>query len=309
MDIGVQFQNSFMQALSERFNVLDSANSILEIGCSSGEILTKIAKISRNKVLAGFEPNKKTADRALESGFLIYKDFFTKIASQKIKQTFDIIFHRHVIEHIFDFEDFFKAHDNVCHGNTALIIETPCLNWATRNLSMAPFHIEHAHVFSIQSLKILLEKYNWYLKDYLITSNGHMIGLFTGKEFNMIIPEVENPLNLTLWIKKNKNNIEKAIRGKKLALWGAGSGGVKIINYFNLCPDIIVDSNPGKARKKFVGYEHLNIMESQIWIEQECKNSESWLIIVASTYHEEICSYLKNSGWKGEIIQPYALSG
>jgi len=239
----------------------------------------------------------------------VYEDFFTSITSQKIKKTFDIVFHRHVIEHIFDFEDFFKAHDNVCHSKTKLIIETPCLNWATQNLSMAPFHIEHVNVFSIKSLKILLEKYNWHLKDYLITSNGHMIGLFTRKECQRTVPEVENPLKLISWINKNKKSLEKAVKGKKLALWGAGSGGIKVINYFDLCPDIVVDSNPAKAEKKFVGYDHLNITEAKVWVEKECKNSQSWLIVVASTYYEEICDFLKSSGWKGEVVQPYSSSG
>lgn len=308
-DIGVQFQNHFMQALIEQFKVLDSVDSILEVGCSAGEILTKIDKISPDKILAGFEPNSETAAKASKSGFLVHGEFFTAIASQKINKTFDLIFHRHVIEHVFDFKEFFRAHRNVSHGNTMLIIETPCLNWSTQNLSMAPFHIEHVHVFSIRSLKILLEKYNWYLKDYLVISNGHLIGLFTRKECNLSIPEVANPLGLPAWIEKNKTILENALKGKKMALWGAGSGGIKVINYFNLCPDAIVDSNPGKAGKKFVGYENLEVIEANAWIEQEYQNSQSWLIIVTSTYFEEITSRLKQAGWKGEIVQPYALSG
>ncbi len=306
-DIGVQFQNDFMQALIESFDVFSSVNSILEVGCSSGEILTHIAKTFPNKMLAGFEPSRKTAQKAMESGFVIYQDFFTSITSQKIKKTVDLIFHRHVIEHIFEFEDFFDAHKNLCHGNTRLIIETPCLNWAIENLSMAPFHIEHVHVFSIQSLKRLLEKYNWYLKDYIVTSQGNMIGLFIQKECNRSIPEVENPLKLNGWIKKNKKIIETAIKGKKLALWGAGAGGIRIVNSFNLRPDIVVDSNPEKAGKKFVGYEYLEIIEANPWIKKECENSRLWVVVVASTFYEEICQCLKVSGWEGEIVQPYSI--
>lgn len=306
-DIGVQFQNNFMRTLNERFDVLNSANSILEIGCSAGEVLAKIALIYPDKVLAGFEPNRTTAARASSSGFRIYPEFFTDIAAQKIKNPFDIVFHRHVIEHIFDFEDFFKAHDNVCHCRTDLIIETPCLNWFAQNESMAPFHIEHVHVFSIHSLKILLEKYNWYLKDYRITSIGYMIGWFTRKKCNVIVPGVETPFRQTQWIKKNKRILKKTAKGKKLALWGAGSGGVKVMSSFNLCPDIIVDNNPAKAGKTFIGYEQLKIVEANVWIEQEYKNSDSWLVVVASTYYEEISGRLKNAGWKGEIVQPYAL--
>jgi 2-polyprenyl-3-methyl-5-hydroxy-6-metoxy-1,4-benzoquinol methylase len=305
-DIGVLFQNQFVQAFVDRFHLSDSFDSILEIGCSSGEMLARIAGLFPDKILAGFEPNRETAAMASASGVHIYREFFTALTSQKVSQKFDIIFHRHVIEHVADFDDFFAAHQNVSHDSTRLIVETPCLNWSTHHLSMAPFHIEHLHVFSIRSLTTLLKQYGWFLDAYLVTANGHLIGLFTRKNVSRMIPAVENPFGLSVWIEKNKSLIYRAAEGKKLALWGAGSGGVKVMNYFNLCPDIIVDSNPNKAGKKFVGYPQ-KIVAADGWIEQWSENSESWLIIVASTYFEEIRQRLKGSGWKGKIIQPYAL--
>lgn len=305
-DIGVQFQNQFIQTLLERFKVLTPSSSILEVGCSAGEMLTKINRLFPDTVLAGFEPNTQTAERASASGFLVYGQFFTKRASQKIKRKFDLIFHRHVIEHVFDFEDFFQAHQNVSHSETILIVETPCLNWSIHHQNMAGFHVEHVHVFSIMSLKRLLENHNWYLNAYEETSNGHLIALFTRVKSRISVPGVGNPFQLSLWIEKNKNILEKAVHGKKLALWGAGSGGVKVMNYFNVCPDIIVDSNPDKAGKIFVGYAHLKIANADAWIEQECNNSRSWLILVASTYFEEIQERLGQAGWEGDVLKPYS---
>ena len=305
-DIGVQFQNDFLKALIDKFKVLESAASLLEVGCSSGELLIQIDKMVPGMDLMGFEPNQDTAARAEAAGFDIRKHFFTQGSAKRVDARFDIVFHRHVIEHIPDFKDFFKAHDHVCHGRTNLIIETPCLNWACSNLSLAPFHIEHGHVFSLRSLKTLLERYHWYLKAYQITAGGHMIGLFTRKEFQSKMIDVTDPFSLNIWVEKTRSLIETMAKGRKIALWGAGSGGVKIMNYFDLCPDVIVDSNPEKAGKIFVGYGHLKIVAADSWIKGEADNARSWLIIVASSYYKEISQRLKHKGWHGEIIQPWA---
>ncbi len=307
-DIGVGFQDEFIDILDMEFDLLSRARQFLEIGCSGGEMIRKILQLYPGRQVAGFEPNHATAAAAGSSGGTIYPVFFTKKSSRDAGICADMIFHRHVIEHIADFDDFFDAHHDAAHPDTVLVIETPCLDRFARQKSMTPFHVEHLHVFSIHSLNALLMKFKWFLKDYRITKSGSMVGWFTRKPAQINIPFIRLPLDLSSWLEKNKKILSAAARGKEIAIWGAGSGGIKIVNYFNLNPSVIVDSNPEKTGRVFAGYGHLPVQQADSWLVQEISRSRSWLIVVASSYYDEITTHLKTAGWEGEIVKPYALS-
>jgi len=89
-------------------------------------------------------------------------------------------------------------------------------------------------------------------------------------------------------------------------VWGAGSGGVKAINYFNLRPEVLVDANPEKAGKIFTGFDHLFITDAGEWVKTERSASADWLVLVASVYAKEIESFLADQGWQGQVIRLYA---
>ena len=122
-----------------------------------------------------------------------------------------------------------------------------------------------------------------------------------------MVPKLDPPVHLQSWIDKTRFEIEHAVKGKRLALWGAGSGGIKLINYFNLCPEVILDANPAKAGKVFVGYENIPIEEAFDWLEKMKDSSSSWVMVVASTYFKEIAGSLKKAGWKGTVISPWTV--
>lgn len=309
-DVGAQFQDEFIEVLSTRFNLLQSGRIFLEIGCSSGEVMKKLAAVSPGSTIFGFEPNRNTAKKALEFGFDVQMDFFTPGSARQLSLRADTIYHRHVIEHIADFDAFFSAHQQAAGSRSDLVIETPCLDRVLSESGIAPFHIEHLHVFSIRSLSRLMESYDWFMKDVTVTSGANMILLFRREPPGIQTPDID-PDDLTKpagWLSRTRGFITRAGKGKKIAVWGAGSGGIKVINYFDLKPDAIVDGNPGKQGLKFVGFEYLDIAWSEPWVKQELENSGSWLVIVASIYFGEIKASLHAAGWRGDIISPYGLS-
>lgn len=305
-NIGISFQQDFMDALDACIDPADM-HAVLEIGCSAGETLKTFDTGYPGRFLAGVEPNQKTARQAGKSGFTVFQDFFTEDAAQRIHRQFDLVFHRNVVEHIWDFDSFFAAHDRVSHRDTVLAVDTPCLDWSVEHRSLAAFHLEHVHLFSIHSLKKLLERFGWYLSDWRVTQAGYLIAFFDRHYRRTMVPKLDLPVHLLSWIDKTRFEIETAVKGKRLALWGAGSGGIKLINYFNLCPEVILDANPAKAGKVFVGYENLIIEEAFDWLEKMKDNSSSWVMVVASTYFKEIADSLKKTGWKGTVISPWAV--
>lgn len=305
-NIGITFQQDFMDALDACIDLADMY-AVLEIGCSAGEMLKIFDSRYPGRFLSGVEPNQKTARQAGKSGFTVFQDFFTEEAAQRIPRQFDLVFHRNVVEHIWDFDDFFAAHDRVCHRDTVLAVETPCLDWSAEHRSLAAFHLEHVHLFSIHSLKKLQERFGWYLSDWRVTQAGYLIAFFDRHYRRTMVPKLDPPVHLQSWIDKTRFEIEHEVKGKRLALWGAGSGGIKLINYFNLCPEVILDANPVKAGKMFVGYENLIIEEAFEWFEKMKDSSSSWVMVVASTYFKEIAGSLKKVGWKGTVISPWAV--
>src|SRR5690606_2818579 len=89
----------------------------------------------------------------------------------------DLIYARHVIEHIFDFDDFFAGVNGVAGAAAELILETPSLDYAGQG-SIEPFHVEHVHVFSLRSLARLAASYGWGLQHSAVTTSGNLIACF-----------------------------------------------------------------------------------------------------------------------------------
>ncbi|THB75753.1 MAG: methyltransferase domain-containing protein [Desulfobacteraceae bacterium] len=306
--IGTRMQETFMAAITQNFHLDFDRCRMLEIGCSSGEVLVRMGQHYRDVECVGFEPSRVSAQKARALGITVVENFFSAQSTASIDQPFDLIFHRHVIEHVADPEDFFAVHNRVCHDYSILVVETPCLDEVAATVSLAPFHIEHIHLFSKQSLSTLLARYGWFLKGCKRTDAQNMITWFDRKGPAIPVQGISGTPDFSEWIRQNQMRIDKAVENRKLALWGAGSGGIKIVNHFGLTPEVIIDSNPLKKGMGFPGFKKLTIAYAPDWLDKELAHSRSWLILIASTYYQEIQAQLDALGWQGKIISPYQVT-
>ncbi len=95
-------------------------------------------------------------------GLDVREEFFTREAAAAADiEPVDLIYARHVIEHIFDFEDFFVGVNAVTRPGADLVLETPSLDFHAAEGSLAPFHVEHIHVFALRSLARLAARHGW----------------------------------------------------------------------------------------------------------------------------------------------------
>lgn len=304
-DIATEATNEFSDSLSKYISNSGRAlGSILEIGCSCGEVLDVISTLSPNSDISAFEPNNETRKVALEKGYRVFPDFCGTSFSKKHDKKYDFIFSRHVIEHIFDFKDFFSAINDLSKDSTVLALETPCLDYVLKNKSMAGFHIEHVSYFSRSSLVRLLSRHGWKLEESFETKLGNMIMFFNkgiGVDLKFPDPDVDS---FQLYVDESKSFVSEKLKSsnKKIAMWGAGSLGRIKMSFMGFTPTVVIDSNPNKVSRYYPGIPDLNIMLVDDWISLNYLNQDEWVILIASTFVREISRKIKSLGWSGEVL-------
>ncbi len=94
-----------------------------------------------------------------------------------LNRTFDVIVAGDVLEHLENFDGFFKCCKNHMHENSILLISTPNpWHWINiiRSAFYYDFHVNREHVcyFSMRTLKQLLARYNFEIKDIKFGARG-----------------------------------------------------------------------------------------------------------------------------------------
>ena len=302
-----------------------SAN-VLEIGCSSGQMMFELMKRYPVDKYFGYEPNVENAETCCTRGFFVENKFFTQANAKsdfkrKYRTPFDAIYHRHVIEHIFDFDDFFHGIDEVAGQETVLFIETPSLEQNIKSYSLDPFHHEHIHVFSLSSLVNLAYRFGWLYQESMFTDLGNMIVCFSHKKstlectsshsalsnivpLDISIPEIHQ---FNVVINSWKNRLINEMSGKRLVFWGAGSYCTLILSLCGISPDKIIDGNPNKCGEKMAG-SSISIENAERAVASLIAEDDmNVTIVVTSSFHKEITDELSRLGWQGQIIIPSLL--
>jgi 2-polyprenyl-3-methyl-5-hydroxy-6-metoxy-1,4-benzoquinol methylase len=130
--------------------------NILDYGCGSGELAISLSEIYKDKNIYTsdvFILNKKFIPRV--------KNHFLLDDKKLINKKFDVVFLRHVLEHVYDLEKFIKKiKKNLKSKNSILFIEVPNGNslWKKIMQKRWPgyFYPYHYYVFSKKFLKNFL---------------------------------------------------------------------------------------------------------------------------------------------------------
>ena len=136
------------------------AGDVLEIGCSSGNLLKLIRKSGRG--VKGIDPSDSFAKYANEVYNIdVVSGMFPDALGEAKDTTFSIIIMLHVLEHVSDPIEVLKAiHERLCEGGM-LIVEVPDVHQAAstrKYLSSNYFQKSHLWDFNENSLRSLLTK-------------------------------------------------------------------------------------------------------------------------------------------------------
>lgn len=298
--IGVQFRDDFLAAL-EDFGVLEGRRVLLEIGASSGDVLLALVERTAATRSYAFEPNSENAAVARRRGLDVREKFFTSAVAGEGIEPADLIYARHVIEHIFDFVDFFAGINAVSTPAARLVFETPSLDFHAQRGSTDPFHIEHIHVFALRSLARLGAIHGWGLQKSVVTSSGNLIAVF-GKGVPSL--EVGPPAldGLQHTVDARRARLQQIFAGRPLVFWGAGSSGVVLARTLEREPEWWTDGNPAKVGKHFVGLERRIVSPEDAFAAVKSQQPRNPALVITSSFVVEILPRVRQFGWRNDVF-------
>lgn len=297
--LGVQFRNDFVATLVH-FGLAGPRRVVLEIGASAGDVLKDIAGRSGAEIVYAFEPNVENASVARRCGLDVRERFFSADVVGENLEAVDLLYARHVIEHIFDFDSFFAGVNVVCAPSADLVLETPSLDFHAQRVSTDPFHIEHVHVFSLRSLQHLASRHGWGLHRATVTPAGNLISAFRRE---LLSPDSAAPQleDLQRTIVERQAVLRQLFAPRYIGFWGAGTSGIALANIIGREPDVWTDGNAGKVGKKFVGLSS-RIVSPEDALARLCSSlSASPLLVITSAFIGEILPRVRQLGWRGEV--------
>jgi 2-polyprenyl-3-methyl-5-hydroxy-6-metoxy-1,4-benzoquinol methylase len=155
---------------------------ILEIGCGSGYILSEVAKYGATCV--GIEPGPQIATLN-DPRIKIVNDFFP---SEKINDTFDVIMHFNVIEHISNFEEFLCEQIKMLNKGGVILFGMPNCEPYLKSGDISIFVHEHCNYFTSENLLNIAKSLGVYVNRLEEGAQGGMLFIEISSEPVSVIP-------------------------------------------------------------------------------------------------------------------------
>jgi hypothetical protein len=298
--IATQFREDFLDFM-QRSKACRDAQTILEIGASAGDVLEAVSRSAGATRAYAFEPNLENAAVARARGLDVRTKFFGADAGNEGLQPVDLIYARHVIEHVFEFPAFLDGIDAVTSPTACLVLETPGLDHHSARGSLDPFHIEHVHVFSLRSLVSLVASHGWRLVMAECTPSGNQIAAFRKSAASTDLPEAKIG-NLQQSADARLARLRALLARRRLVFWGAGSSGVAMSTALGDEPDFWTDGNPAKIGRCFVGHARSVIAPEEALQGLAATGDPLAAVVITSAFAQEILPRLRSMGWAGAVF-------
>jgi SAM-dependent methyltransferase len=165
---------------------LTKGQKILEIGCSSGFMLSALS--DRGMEVYGLDPSEGFISFIQDKGIAVYKDIHD--LQKQYCHKFDLIIHYYVLEHIRRPVDFIKFYMNLLNAAGKMVFEVPCATDPLIKLYHIPafdkfyWSVAHHWYFTKESLiRVLNESgYNFLLfPEQRYDLSNHMVWMIDGK--------------------------------------------------------------------------------------------------------------------------------
>lgn len=296
---------------------IDKQSSILDVGCSYGATLLAL-KDQGYCNLYGVDLDKNSIAYLQQTGMMCRIGSIFSDDLQEFNNKFDLIILGHILEHLHEPKKAINNIQNWLKPNGKIMIECPDLYQYPETSHFPGFFAEYEHInhFSIVSLMNLM--LNFELKAfrsdtiYALIENFPCIYAIFGKtetkrELCRTIND-EVTMNLSLMESNIQGktilaNIDK-LKGKKIAIWGAGQYLYRLLTHtpLNQCNiHYIVDKNSSKWEKKIFG---MNITDPQ-----ELENFDGTVVICTTTSLSSVVDDIKKMGIHNNIIIPFKKEG
>ncbi len=154
---------SIQKYFAEHEYSLNPALSVLDVGCGAGGILDCFRSLGY-KDLKGLEPSEEYVKFGQNEGLDIECG---ELETFDCKRPFDVIIMRDVVEHLLRPDKALQKIRRMCHRDTLVFIETNNVYKSLHptELYSYQFHLAHPYIFSPTSLRNLLKKSGFGMKN------------------------------------------------------------------------------------------------------------------------------------------------
>jgi SAM-dependent methyltransferase len=312
------FQNyaeNLARYLFRRFHL--KGKDLIEIGCGQGDFLHSLCELGRNRGV-GFDPSF-APERARSNGHHDVRFVRDYYSPEYTGYACDFLCCRHVLEHIEEPQAFLRNIRQALDGRkqAKLYFEVPNVLFTLRGMGIWDPIYEHRSYFGRHALR------------RLFTSSGFRVlsmGERFGRQFLCLDAEVDsngkgNAANATAehkqlrrlagdvrnfagaYLRKVKKHRaflrESKRRGKKIALWGAGSKAVNFLNVFRReeAVEFVVDLNPFK-QGMFIPGTGQKIVAPEFLLNYR----PDYIVVMNPIYRREIAAKLEILGLDTEVF-------
>ncbi len=303
-----------------------SSRLVVDIGSNDGSILKGFKNLGFN--VLGIEPTN-IARIANRDGIKTLQEFFTIKTSKKIKKKFgsaSIITASNVFAHVNKLSNLLKGIHNLLEDDGLFVSESHYLGSIIDTFQFDSIYHEHLKYYSIQPLKLLLEKHNFiFEKVEKISNYGGSIRVYARKAENgfSMGPSVKSLLkdeikkgiykertykHFSKKIKDFKKNFQRKIltlRSQKKSIIGIGCPGraMTLLEYCGLdnkLIDYVAEQKTSLKIGLFTPGTKIPVLDEKISI----NNPPDYAIMLSWHYTKSIIKNLRKKNFKSKIIIP-----
>ena len=267
-----EFENYLNGFVDKIFSKQKNICNVLEIGCNDGYILDLFRNKKPDIKLFGVEPSSKFDQIWKERNINIYNNYFDASTTDYFNNMkFDVIFFRHVFEHIFDPIQFFENVTKISDSNTLIVIEVPYLKSVIKNKRIENIGYQHSNYFTITSINNIINRFGYDIVEFeeVYTDGGSIVVYIRKvdeigkKTFSDKVP-INDIINLIEYIITLKIKVKTVLSGytkNELIGYGAGGKGQNLIHMLNMenSIDRVIDDTPDYNNKYIPGTK-INIL-------------------------------------------------
>jgi len=295
---------------------------VIDIGCNDGSLLDFFKQ--EGAITAGIEPTNAGLE-AMDKGHYIFNDFLSIDSAKKMVEErgqFDVITFTNVFAHIENLEEVIDALKIIKKKSTIIIIENHYLGSVLDRNQFDTFYHEHPRTYSYTSFLYIAKSLELDIINVEFPSRyGGNIRVIIGDKH--LYPEVNFDANelaenesyfeerfkkireeIVLWKEKKTNQLKNLVQKygplKAKAFPGRAAILVKLLNLDNSIISSTYEK-PGsmKIGNYIPGTRIIILSDDELF-----KTLESENVIVNLAWHisDEIETYLRSNGFKGEIV-------
>ena len=260
----------------------------LEIGCGSGSNLSLLRSAGFESIGIEYSPHQNSFDQPNLGIFNSYLLEFN--ASSEAR--YDLIVSFNYLEHQPDTLSFLNKCHDILHDDGKLLLTVPNLDHLLASQSAHEFVTDHLVYFSPLSITNSLHRTGFTVEELSIINNRYDIQVVAHKSCINTIASCKESLE-SLVSQLNTRLSDLALKGLKVAVWGAGHRTLALISLCNhSLISCILDSATFK-QNRFTPLSHLKIMSPDILSNPAC-DIDIILVMLPGVYPSEVIRHIKS---------------